>query len=101
MGRRHSISGAGGPAVIEQSDGGSSQINHRLDRERHSGLQPRPSATFSNIWDLGFLVQFSSNPLPDKLTYDIVLFTICLVFVLSAEVADPTAVKLLARATQQ
>src|SRR5438067_13258828 len=91
MGRRHSISGAGGPAVIEQSDGGSSQINHRLDRERHSGFEPRPAAAFSIIWDLGFLVQFSPNPMADKLAHDIKLVTRCFVFDLRADVAQPPA----------
>src|SRR5438067_7229120 len=64
--RRQSIRGAHCPAVVEQSDIGRADVNHRLNRERHARLQFWSAAAFAVIGDLGFLMHFASNAVPNK-----------------------------------
>ena len=70
MRRWHSIRRANRPAIFKQSDGSRSQINHRLDRQRHASSQFRAAATLAIIRDLGLLVQLSAHAVTDKLAHN-------------------------------
>src|SRR6266404_8848919 len=68
--RRQAIRRAYCPAVVEQSDIGRADVNHRLNRERHSRLQFWSATAFAVIGDLGLLMHFAPNAVPNEFAHD-------------------------------
>src|SRR5437764_3097145 len=89
--RRQSIRGAHCPAVVEQSDIGPADVNHRLNRDSHASLQFWSAAAFAVIGDLGFLMHFSSNAVPNKFAHDRKTISASLILNLGADIAHAPA----------
>src|SRR5207248_3351402 len=66
--RRQPICGAHRPAILKQADGASTHVDHRLNCERHSGLESRTASTFAIVWDLRLFMQLPSDAVSYKLT---------------------------------
>src|SRR6266513_6099535 len=89
--RRQSIRGAHCPAVVEQSDIGRADVNHRLNRERTARLQFWSAAAFAVIGDLGFLMHFASNAVPNNFAHDRKTISASLILNLGADIAHAPA----------
>src|SRR4051812_7050328 len=49
LGREGAVAGYGRPAILEYLHGRLADVDHRLDREEHSGLQFRPGARAAGV----------------------------------------------------
>ena len=65
----HSVSCPNRPAIVEQSDRRRAQIDHRLNRQRHSGPQLRSAAPFAVIGNLRLLMELAPHPVTNEFAH--------------------------------
>jgi sterol desaturase/sphingolipid hydroxylase (fatty acid hydroxylase superfamily) len=70
LGREASVGGDDGPAVIEQAHGGAAQVDHRLDGDRHAGLEARTHAAPAGVGDVRIGVHVAPDAVPTDLGHD-------------------------------
>jgi hypothetical protein len=87
MGRRQTVRGADRPAILQQPHARAAEIDHRLDRERHTLFQPRATTAFAVIRDLRLFVQLPPHAVADKFS-DAEVVAHCFILDLRAKVAQ-------------
>src|SRR4029077_2083387 len=70
VGGQGAVGGADRPAVRLHVDVGRAGVHHRLDRQRHPGLEPGQVALAAEVRDLGVLVHLAPDPVADELADD-------------------------------
>src|SRR6516164_439237 len=89
--RRQSVCRAYCPAVVEQSDIGRADVNHRLNCERHARLQFWSATAFAVIGDLGLFMHFTSNAVPDEFAHDRKTISACFILNFGADIPHAPA----------
>ena len=70
MSRKRSVGGHDRPFVGEHGRLRSAEVEHRLERKRHPGLDLEPAARCAVVWDVRGFVHLLADPMPDVLADD-------------------------------
>src|SRR5262245_31071605 len=57
------------PTVVEKAHGGAAQVHHRLDRDRHAGLQARAGTTSARMRDVWIGVHVPADAMTTELRH--------------------------------
>src|SRR3546814_10296185 len=70
LGRQRLIASYRGPAVVQQLHRGLAEVDHRLDRHEHAGLEQRPRAWASGVDDFRRVMEQPAEAMAAELAHD-------------------------------